>query len=36
MIGANALLEIEPGEQRLPAGTRVPALLTGELSSPPH
>jgi molybdopterin molybdotransferase len=35
MIGANALLEIEPGEQRLPAGTRVPALLTGELSRVP-
>ncbi len=29
MIGANALLEIQPGEETLPAGSRVPALLTG-------
>jgi molybdopterin molybdotransferase len=35
MIGANALLEIEPGEQQLPAGAKVPALLTGELSRVP-
>ena len=31
MVGANALLKIEPGTEPLPAGTRVPALLVGEL-----
>jgi molybdopterin molybdotransferase len=31
MIGANALLEIQPGPDRLPPGTAVPALLTGNL-----
>ena len=31
MVGANALLEIQPGSERLPAGTLVPALLTGEI-----
>jgi molybdopterin molybdotransferase len=31
MVGANALLEIEPGERALPAGTEVPALLTGDI-----
>ena len=33
MIGANAQLEIEPGEDTLHAGSRVPALLTGDLLS---
>jgi molybdopterin biosynthesis enzyme len=33
MVGANALLEIEPGEGTVPAGTRVPALLVGEVES---
>ena len=33
MIGANALLEIEPDEETLQAGSRVPALLTGDLLS---
>jgi molybdopterin biosynthesis enzyme len=32
MVGANALLEIPPGEQVLPAGSAVEALLTGELA----
>jgi molybdopterin molybdotransferase len=31
MIGANALLEIQPGTDPVQAGTAVPALLTGEL-----
>lgn len=31
MIGANALLEIEPGPGFLAAGSPVPALLTGEI-----
>ncbi|HZR09052.1 MAG TPA: molybdopterin molybdenumtransferase MoeA, partial [Myxococcales bacterium] len=31
MLGANALLELQPGAQALPAGARVPALLVGEL-----
>jgi molybdenum cofactor synthesis domain-containing protein len=31
MVGANALLEIPSGREPLPAGTRVPALLTGEI-----
>ena len=31
MVGANALLKIEPGTAPLPAGARVPALLVGEL-----
>jgi molybdenum cofactor synthesis domain-containing protein len=31
MVGANALLEIPSGREPLPAGTRVPALLTGEV-----
>jgi molybdenum cofactor synthesis domain-containing protein len=33
MVGANALLEIEPGEGTLPAGATVPALLIGELAT---
>jgi molybdopterin molybdotransferase len=33
MVGANALLEIEPGEGRVPAGARVPALLVGDVES---
>ena len=33
MAGANALLEIEPGEGKLPSGATVPALLIGELLS---
>jgi molybdopterin molybdotransferase len=33
MVGANALLEIQPGATPLPAGTRVLALLVGELLS---
>jgi molybdopterin molybdotransferase len=33
MVGANALLEIEPGEGTVPAGARVPALLVGEVES---
>ena len=32
MVGANALLEIAPADRSLPAGQRVPALLTGELA----
>lgn len=31
MRGANALLEIAPADHPLPAGQRVPALLTGEI-----
>ena len=31
MVGANALLEIPAGTEPLPAGTRGPALLTGEI-----
>lgn len=31
MIGANALLEIEPGDEKLSAGSAVTALLTGEV-----
>ena len=31
MVGANALLEIPSGTEPLAAGTRVPALLTGEI-----
>jgi molybdopterin molybdotransferase len=31
MVGANALLEIPTGTRPLPAGSRVPALLTGEI-----
>jgi molybdopterin molybdotransferase len=33
MVGANALLEIEPGEGRVPVGARVPALLVGDVES---
>ena len=33
MVGANALLEIPPGTEPLPAGDRVPALLTGPIIS---
>jgi molybdopterin molybdotransferase len=32
MAGANALLEIEPGEGTVPAGARVPALLVGPIA----
>src|SRR6185295_1110201 len=31
MVGANALLEIDPGQGTVPAGARVPALLVGEV-----
>ena len=31
MLGANALLVLDPSEQPLPAGTRVSAMLTGQL-----
>jgi len=31
MVGANALLEIPAGPEPLAAGSRVPALLTGEI-----
>jgi molybdenum cofactor synthesis domain-containing protein len=31
MVGANALLEIPSGKDELPAGTLVPALLTGDI-----
>jgi molybdopterin molybdotransferase len=31
MVGANALLEIPAGDQTLPAGSPVPAFLTGEI-----
>ena len=34
MVGANALLEIPSGTAPLPAGSRVPALLTGEIVAP--
>ncbi|HEY3109924.1 MAG TPA: gephyrin-like molybdotransferase Glp [Chloroflexota bacterium] len=33
MVGANALLEIDPGEGTVPAGARVSALLVGEVES---
>jgi molybdopterin molybdotransferase len=33
MAGANALLEILPGEGKVPAGSRIPALLIGEVES---
>jgi hypothetical protein len=33
MVGANALLEIPAGTEPLPAGSRVPALLTGEIAN---
>jgi molybdenum cofactor synthesis domain-containing protein len=33
MMGANALLVIEPGEGKVPPGSRVPALLIGEIVS---
>ncbi|HEV8637999.1 MAG TPA: gephyrin-like molybdotransferase Glp [Chloroflexota bacterium] len=33
MVGANALLEIEPGEGSVPAGATVTALLIGEIAS---
>ena len=33
LAGANALLEIEPDVETLQAGSRVPALLTGDLLS---
>jgi molybdopterin molybdotransferase len=33
MVGANALLEISPGSEPLPAGAVVPALLTGEIAA---
>jgi molybdopterin molybdotransferase len=33
MAGANALLEIEPGEGTVPSGATVPALLIGEIVS---
>jgi molybdopterin molybdotransferase len=32
MAGANALLEIEPGEGTVPVGARVPALLVGPIA----
>ncbi len=32
MVGANALLEIRPADHPVPAGQRVPALLTGEIA----
>jgi len=32
MVGANALIIIEPGTEPMPAGSRVPALLTGPLA----
>ena len=31
IVGANALLEIEPGDEPLPKGTIVPALLLANL-----
>jgi molybdopterin biosynthesis enzyme len=31
IVGANALLELQPGTQTLPAGTMVPALLLANL-----
>jgi hypothetical protein len=33
MIGANALIVIEPGDRSLPMGTAVPAYLTGPLAT---
>jgi molybdopterin molybdotransferase len=33
MVGANALLVVEPREGGVPAGSRLPALLVGELQS---
>jgi molybdopterin molybdotransferase len=33
MVGANALLEVPSGTELLPAGARLPALLTGDLLS---
>jgi molybdopterin molybdotransferase len=33
MAGANALLELRPADHPLPAGQRVPALLTGEIGA---
>ncbi|MCC7370528.1 MAG: molybdopterin molybdotransferase MoeA [Chloroflexi bacterium] len=33
MVGANALLEVPSGTALLPAGTELPALLTGDLQS---
>jgi len=33
MVGANALLEVPAGAAALPAGSRLPALLTGEIVS---
>jgi molybdopterin molybdotransferase len=32
MVGANGLIIIEPGTEPMPAGSRVPALLTGPLA----
>jgi len=34
MVGANALLEIPAATEPLPAGSRVPALLTGDIVTP--
>jgi molybdopterin molybdotransferase len=31
MVGANGLLEVEPGDTPLAAGSRLPALITGDL-----
>jgi molybdopterin molybdotransferase len=31
LVGANALLEVKPGDERIPAGEIVPALLTGDV-----
>lgn len=33
MLGANALLKLQPGGDPLPAGSRVPALIVGEIRS---
>lgn len=33
MVGANGLIIIEPGEAKVPAGSTVPALLTGPLGT---
>jgi molybdopterin biosynthesis enzyme len=33
MLNANGLLEIQPGTEPIAAGTRIPALLVGELRS---
>ena len=35
LVGANALIVIEPGTSLLPAGAKVPAFLTGELVDVP-